>query len=113
MSNMKNIQVIGQRIKHYRRIKDLTQRELAVQIGVASSFIANIEQGQKGVSLDKLVDICRYLDIGLSDLFPIETQNTVKAKEEMINEIVKALYTLDTEQVKMLKTMLAGFASVS
>jgi transcriptional regulator with XRE-family HTH domain len=110
---MKNIQIIGQRIKHYRRIKDLTQRELAVHIGVASSFIANIEQGQKGVSLDKLVDICRYLDIGLSDLFPMENRDTARAKEEMIGEIVGALRSLETEQVKMLKTMLAGFASVS
>lgn len=107
---MSNVQIIGHRIKHYRKIKNLTQKALAAEIGVASSFIANIEQGQKGISLDKLVDICRCFDIGLSDLLPLETQGDIEIKEKMIDEIVESLRLLETPQVKMVKTMLVGVA---
>lgn len=105
---MSNIQIIGQRIKHYRKMKFLTQKELAAEIGVASSFIANIEQGQKGISLDKLIDICEYLNIGLSDLYPMETQKNMEIKEKMIEEISDSLRALETTQVRMLKIMVDG-----
>ena len=105
---MSNLQIIGQRIKHYRKIKSMTQKELATELGVASSYIANIEQGQKGISLDKLVDFCNYFNIGLSDLLPVETGNDTQTKEAIIEETVDLLRKLETTQIKMVKTMIAG-----
>ena len=105
---MSNLRIIGQRIKHYRKMKSMTQREFAAELGVASSYIANIEQGQKGISLDKLVDFCKYLNIGLSDLLPLETENESVAKEEIIQETVDLLRGLDSTQLSMFRTMVAG-----
>jgi len=105
---MSNVEIVGQRIKHYRKLKSLTQKELAAEVGVASSYIANIEQGQKGISLDKLVDICRCFDIGLSDLLPMETQSEADIKEQMIFEIVDTLRAWEPTQVKLLKIMVDG-----
>ena len=105
---MRNIQIIGQRIKQYRKMKSLTQKELAAEIGVAASFIANIEQGQKGISLDKLVDICKCFNIELSDLLPIETHSDMEIKEKMIGEITNSLRVLETTQIRLLKTMVDG-----
>ena len=105
---MSNLQVIGQKIKYYRRMKSMTQKELATELRVASSYIANIEQGQKGISLDKLVDFCRYLNIGLSDLLPIQNESDSVAKEEIIRETVDLLRGLETTQIQMVKTMVAG-----
>ena len=82
--------------------------QLAAELGVAPSYIANIEQGQKGISLDKLVDFCKYLNIGLSDLLPIESPDDSEAKEEIIRETVDLLRGLETTQVRMFKTMVAG-----
>jgi transcriptional regulator with XRE-family HTH domain len=89
-------------------MKDMTQKELAAELGVASSYIANIEQGQKGISLDKLVEFCKYLNIGLSDLLPLKSQGDSEAKEEIIRETVDLLRGLETTQVQMVKTMVAG-----
>jgi len=107
---MRDAQIVGQRIKHYRKMKSLTQKELAAEIGVVSSFIANIEQGQKGISLDKLVDICRCFNIGLSDLLPIETSRDREAKEKMIEEILDSLGVLEIMQIRMIKAMIDGIA---
>jgi transcriptional regulator with XRE-family HTH domain len=90
-------------------MKSLTQKDLANQIGITPSFLANIEQGQKGISVDKLVDVCRCFDVGLSDLLPIETQRDTDLKEKMIEEIVNSLRILETTQVKFLKTMVCSF----
>ena len=105
---MSNLRIIGQRIKHHRKMKSLTQKQLAAELEVASSYIANIEQGQKGISLDKLVDFCKYLNIGLSDLLPLETERDSAAKEKIIRETVDLLRGLETTQVQMVKTMVAG-----
>ena len=103
-----NVQIVGQRIKHYRKLQALTQRELAEEIGVASSYIANIEQGQKGVSLDRLVDICQKFNIGLSDLLPMEDAGALDVREELIGEIAEALRVLDTTQIRFLRTMVCS-----
>ena len=108
MSNEKIKHIVGQRVKHYRKMKSLTQKQLAADVGVAPSFIANIEQGQKGVSIEKMVDICEWFNVGLSDLLPIETQNDMEIKEKIIEEIAKSLRTLETTKVRLLKTMIDG-----
>jgi len=107
---MSNMQIIGQRIRQYRKMKSMTQKELAAELGIASSYIANIEQGQKGISLDKLVEFCMYLNIELSDLLPLGVQDNSAAKEEIIQETVDLLRGLDTSQVQMIRTMVAGVA---
>jgi transcriptional regulator with XRE-family HTH domain len=105
---MTNMQIIGQKIRQHRKMKSMTQKELAAELGVASSYIANIEQGQKGISLDKLVEFCKYLNIELSDLLPIGVQGNSAVKEEIIQETVDLLRGLDTTQVQMVRTMVAG-----
>jgi transcriptional regulator with XRE-family HTH domain len=65
---MSNAKVIGQRVKYYRNVNRLTQQELAELIGTTAPYISNIELAQKGVSVDRLADICKALRITMSDL---------------------------------------------
>jgi len=104
---MNKEKVIGRKVRHYRLMHSLTQQELAEKIGASASYIANIEQGQKGISVDKMVDISRFFKIGLSDLCPIEDQDGVFDKESLIGDIVALLRSWDVSQLKILKTMLA------
>jgi len=41
-------------------------------------------------------------------LLPIETQSDVQLKEEMIEDIVKSLRTLEITQIRLLKAMVYG-----
>jgi transcriptional regulator with XRE-family HTH domain len=103
-----NTQEIGQRIKHFRKVNSLTQKELAAQIGVAPLYIANVEQGRKGMSVEKLVDICERLNITPSDILTVAKRDDSQQKEIWIEEIVTALRELNMDRVGFLRTMVCS-----
>ena len=56
---------IGLKISYYRKLKSLTQEQLAERLGCGVSFIGQIEAPNiyKGISLDTLFRIAKALEI--------------------------------------------------
>lgn len=56
---------LGLKIAYYRKLRGLTQEQLAEQIGLSPAFIGHVEAPniQKAISLDTLFDIAAELDI--------------------------------------------------
>ena len=54
---------MGKRIRQTRKLKKMTQEELARQIGVSTSYIGHIERGIKKCSLGSAAAICVALDM--------------------------------------------------
>ena len=56
---------IGLKIAYYRKLRGLTQEELAEQVGVTPAFICHLEAPNisKALSLDTLFDIAAALDV--------------------------------------------------
>ena len=52
---------IGKRIRRYRLARNITQEEMAFQVGTSAAYISNIEQGKKKASLKKLCEISEFL----------------------------------------------------
>lgn len=67
--NARKIKSVGERIKNARKQKEMTQEKLADMIGVTSTYIGFIEQGQRVPSIKTADKIARVLRIKLSDLF--------------------------------------------
>ncbi|NLC72531.1 MAG: helix-turn-helix transcriptional regulator [Ruminococcaceae bacterium] len=65
--------VLGLKIAYYRKLRGLTQEQLAEAIGRSVSFVSQIEANNaacvKGVSLDTLFIISDKLSIPVSKLF--------------------------------------------
>ena len=61
-------------IRYYRKIKNITQEELAEKAEVSISYIKQIESNReyKNVSLTLILKLCKDLDITISDLFEID-----------------------------------------
>ncbi len=57
---------LGRRIYDARKAAGMTQAELAKQLGVSTSWVTNIEQGEYGVDLQTIARIASILD------YPIE-----------------------------------------
>lgn len=56
---------IGLKIAYYRKLRGLTQEELAEQVGLTPAFIGHLEAPNisKALSLDTLFDIASVLDV--------------------------------------------------
>lgn len=56
---------IGIKIAYYRKLRGLTQEELAEQVGVTPAFIGHLEAPNisKALSLDTLFDIAAVLEV--------------------------------------------------
>ena len=58
-------------ISYYRKLKGLTQADLAQNVGLSRTHISNIEapQVKTSISLESLFDIADALDVPVKDLF--------------------------------------------
>lgn len=62
---------LGLTISYYRKLKGLTQADLAQNVGLSRTHISNIEapQVKTSISLESLIDIADALDVPVKDLF--------------------------------------------
>jgi putative transcriptional regulator len=100
---MSSLQIVGERIKYYRTERGLTQRELEIELGVKRQYISNIEQGNRGPSLDMQIKICKYFGIGMSDLMPMDMPAEITPKDKLIGEIVAVCRKLEINQIGVVK----------
>lgn len=61
---------IGIKISKYRKLKNMTQEELANKVGISYSYITQIEAPNvvKKMSLEVLMDIADTLNVDIKDL---------------------------------------------
>ena len=60
--------VIGQRIKHYRELNQLTQSQLGEMIGVDQRAISSYETGERTPPLNRLPKLAECLDVTVYEL---------------------------------------------
>jgi transcriptional regulator with XRE-family HTH domain len=97
---------IGKNIKEYRKLRGMTQKELANLIGKKHyKSIAKYESGETSINIDTLVDISKALDVHIINLLGLEKEHksiaklTVDTKVNMTElEIAKA----KLDQIKVL-----------
>ena len=57
------------RLKKYRLLKDLTQEQLAAQVGVRRETIMRLEKAQYNPSLKLAIDISRVVEAPIEEVF--------------------------------------------
>ncbi|WP_304683096.1 helix-turn-helix domain-containing protein [uncultured Clostridium sp.] len=72
---------IGDRIRERRKFLKLSQENLANEIGVSASFISDIENGRRKMSLETMIKISIALDTSL-DYLVLDNRNSHKIKSE-------------------------------
>jgi len=108
------IKTVGERIRQYRVQADLTQEQLAEKADLHTTYIGQVERGEKNISVKCLKQILNALGIPLSDFFTgIGSGNSSsgskqdfpgmcysmissqpKEKQEIIYEILKSINKL-------------------
>jgi transcriptional regulator with XRE-family HTH domain len=60
---------IGLHIRKWRELKGIKQQQLATQLGITKAALSNIENDKSDVSLHRIEDIARCLNLEAMKLF--------------------------------------------
>ena len=60
--------ILGRRIRHYRRARDLTLDQLGVLVGKPAPYLSLLENGKKEPRLGLINDLAVALEVGAGDL---------------------------------------------
>lgn len=85
---MKDINVIlGERVKQGRKANNLTREKLAELIDVSPRFLAEVESGKVGVSLQTLKSISLTLSLSTDYLLGLDNENKLNQLEVIYNQL--------------------------
>ena len=74
---------IGQRVRKYRKAKNLSQEELAEKIGISVTHMSHIETGNTKLSLPVLVDLANELEVQADELLSDAPSGKSSLKNEL------------------------------
>ena len=113
----KELKCIGLRISYFRKLKNVTQAELADKLAINKNYLSHIESGSanKAISLPLLIRISKALDVelslltDLSDLnknelgsFVRDMRQTFEEMKELnaeLDEMLQSIDNLDSEEI--------------
>ena len=70
----------GQNLKRIRKRMNMTQKQLADEIEISQSYLSDIENGRKNLSIKTVKKLADSLGLSVNDLFNDET--TFKEKDK-------------------------------
>jgi XRE family aerobic/anaerobic benzoate catabolism transcriptional regulator len=97
---MQFLEAFGKRVLEIRHQKKLSREQLAKKSGLSSRFLADIEGGKGNLSLLKLTDLCKALEVSPSLL--LASLSSVNSMDSIFSMIVQC----DSGQLKELELWL-------
>lgn len=88
------VAVIGSRLRRMRKERNLTQADLARQIGIQQSDLSRMEKGEYRVSLDNLFKILGAFDLEISDFFGDQPEPASAMSRPLSHEDMQLLHLL-------------------
>ena len=90
-----------ERLVKLRNEKNVSAREMSMEIGQSESYISNIENGYGMPSLSVFFYICQYLGVTPKDFFDTDASSPSKALE-----LYERMKTLKPEQLNAIEMIL-------
>lgn len=93
-----NYRNLGNRIREERLKLNLTQEQLAESIDISSSYMGQIERGERSVTLDTLIRLVNRLGITIDYLL----QDYIDVNDDnFINQLKQLIHGRDSKQKQM------------
>ncbi|MFT6105956.1 MAG: transcriptional regulator with XRE-family HTH domain [Rickettsiales bacterium] len=101
-------QSFGKKIQYYRKLKGLTQSQLANTVGKTEETISNIERGLNSTKLEIINNIAEALDVDIMELFNFKEESKIKdrAKFSLIKELIHLIDKKDKKYILGLLNLL-------
>ena len=94
IQKIRQIQLVGHKIRQLRKQRRFTQTELAGRIGIQQSDLSRMEKGEYRVSLDTLFRILGEFDMGIGEFFDEMAQESFTPRDV---SLVRQFNNLPTE----------------
>jgi transcriptional regulator with XRE-family HTH domain len=97
---------VGSRVREARLGLGLTQHELAAAMGSTRSSIADVERGEKGISLNQLRKLCRALAVSPNTLVGEEPPPSPPLEDRrLLRRLQQAQRLSRRQKLALLKTI--------
>jgi len=101
MLNHKNINmVVAKRIKDIRTSKNLSQKEVALSIGINQAQYSRIESGKVEPTISSLDKIASALGVGISEFFVSDKAFDISSYDSSLIDKLKIIDELDENEKK-------------
>ena len=101
-----DIEIIGKRIKAFRKQQNMTQAELAEKSNLSNVYISYIETGVKGVSLDALMKIANALDLSSVSLL---LDDLPARPPKAFRQITALLIDCDIDELEQIQKIVSDY----
>ena len=93
---------MGKRIRERRTFIEMSRDKMASQLGVTQQFIADIENGHKGLSIKRLYALCQILGVSADYILAGERAEEEDDKDlgRAREKVMSILCTCDADQLK-------------
>ncbi len=92
---------IRNRVYKIRTAKNISARNLSLELGMSSEYINQLESGKLTPSIDILINFCSYFDITLSEFFDANNNYPTQLKP-----LIESLSKLDSEQFDIISKLI-------
>ena len=97
---------VGARIRYFRRLRSLSQEQLALQAGINTAFLGHLERGLKSPTITTLEKIVKALNISLGELFADEPDTPLPARNAAMERLQLLVRDLSAEQLDRLSDVI-------
>ena len=104
------IPVICERIRYYRKQRNLMQKELGARIGVSGNAVTNWEAGRTRPDIFLIPAICDALGISFAELFGMDAPNLEMTERE--KRLVRQYRLLDQEHMYTVDSLMQTLLTV-
>jgi transcriptional regulator with XRE-family HTH domain len=84
-------ELLGARIREFRKARGLTQEQLAEMIGVEPRHISRMEGGYHAPTIERLDKLSLALNVPIKDLFDFMHLNDPDTRTKNMDELVKGM----------------------
>lgn len=96
---------IGERVKEHRNLLGYTQEQFAEKLDISLRFVADIELGKKGMSIDTLIKMCTLLSVSADYLIWGKDEKSEKPE----NNLAALTKKLSEDEMKHAEDLMRTF----
>lgn len=96
---IRQVQLVGRKIRQLRKAHNLTQTELSTRIGIQQSDLSRMEKGEYRVSLDCLFKILAEFDMGIGEFFDDLARTAFNPQDVQLIRDLRALPNEDQREI--------------